>query len=321
MTGDVAGPDSAPRALVYVLVLNWGRPTETLDCLRSLDELTYANRHVLVIDNGSDDGSAAIIAEARPEVEILALPDNLGYAGGNNRGIEVARERGADYVWVINNDVNVDPSALQELVHAAESDPAVGALTTNVATMREGSRVLAYAFRSNDEPVTCEGCELGFHAADGLIGPSLLFRTSALERAGSFDESYFHYFEERDLVERIRRDGWLVGLACNARIDHFDGRSLPFESPQAAYYHLRNYLHHEQKLFGRSPLRVLLEEPQAVRRYLALGGAWRTKDFRSLVAFGRAVVDALRGRFGRRDLGRRFGAPYAWARDTAEARR
>ena len=127
--GESLKTSSFPGApLVYVLVLNRNNWKDTNRCLTSLRLLDYSPRTVLVLDNGSTDSSVLKIQEEFPEFEIIALSENLGFAKGNNVGIRLAMERGADYVWVLNNDTVVNPGALRAMVKKAERDPRIGAV-------------------------------------------------------------------------------------------------------------------------------------------------------------------------------------------------
>ena len=112
--------------LVAVVLLNWNRPADTIDCLSSLDELDYPRVHAIVVDNGSTDGSVDRIRAARPDVEIIEAGRNGGFSGGNNLGVRRALEVGARYVWLLNNDTIVTPGSLSALVARAEADPRVG---------------------------------------------------------------------------------------------------------------------------------------------------------------------------------------------------
>src|SRR5262249_8706207 len=86
------------------------------------------NLHVLVVDNGSTDGSAATIARDFPGVECLALPENRRFAGGNTAGVHLALERGADAIALLNNDTQADPALFEKLLAALDEDPGAGAV-------------------------------------------------------------------------------------------------------------------------------------------------------------------------------------------------
>jgi GT2 family glycosyltransferase len=119
-SGPQDGPLFASRAATQVLVviLNFNGIEDTLGCLGSLRGQTCRDMAVLVIDNGSTADDLGRIATCFPEVEVLALPENLGWAGGNNVGIRQALDRGYEYVCLLNNDTVLDPTALQELLDA-----------------------------------------------------------------------------------------------------------------------------------------------------------------------------------------------------------
>ena len=93
---------------LMILVLNWEQPQKTLECLASLRQADLRGGEILVIDNGSRDDSVAVLRAADPSLRLIALPENLGYAGGNNVGLRLALEEGADRVLVLNNDTTVD---------------------------------------------------------------------------------------------------------------------------------------------------------------------------------------------------------------------
>src|SRR5262249_4020202 len=108
-------PPDPPRiepANVTIVVLNWNRRDDTLVCLESLRQADLGGARVLVVDNGSRDGSVEAIRAAFPEVDVLALPRNEGYAGGNDAGMRWALERGAEAVLLLNNDTRVAPDFL-----------------------------------------------------------------------------------------------------------------------------------------------------------------------------------------------------------------
>ena len=114
---------------VWVLVLNWNGAADTLDCLQSLKRLRYPNAAVVVVDNGSGAGEADGIEATGLACAVLRQPENRGYAAGCNAGIRHGLERGADYVWLLNNDTVVDPRCLDALVAAGEGDARVGLLS------------------------------------------------------------------------------------------------------------------------------------------------------------------------------------------------
>ncbi|HIP87591.1 MAG TPA: glycosyltransferase family 2 protein, partial [Anaerolineales bacterium] len=111
---------------VTAIVVNWNGLEDTIACLASLAEVDYPSLEVVVVDNGSTDGSPALLRQRFPRLALLETGENLGYAGGNNVGVRYVLERGADYVLLLNNDTEVAPGFLRRLVEVAEADPRVG---------------------------------------------------------------------------------------------------------------------------------------------------------------------------------------------------
>src|SRR3972149_12101418 len=101
---------------VAIIVLNWNGKNDTLECLASIDKMDYPSIYVILVDNGSQDGSVAAIQRKFPEVMIVETKSNLGFAGGNNMGIRYALRNGAEYVLVLNNDTIVDPQLIKSFL-------------------------------------------------------------------------------------------------------------------------------------------------------------------------------------------------------------
>jgi hypothetical protein len=218
---------------VWVLVLNWNNWQITIECLTSLQSLEYDNFKILILDNGSTDDSVERIRERFPKLELMELGANLGFAGGNNPGIRAALEGGADYVWLLNNDTTVDPMALRAMVQRAEADPKIGAVGSAVYYSAEPERLQAWGggyikfwlgeHRHFLKPVADEKVQF-------LTGASLLLRRSALESAGMLDEEFFMYFEDTDLCFRLRRGGWRLAVAGDAKVWHRVGATVGTKS-------------------------------------------------------------------------------------------
>ena len=219
---------------VYTIVVNWNRWAKTLECVEALSRVDYPSLRVVVVDNGSDDPPPTELE--REGVEIIASPVNLGYAGGCNLGIRHGLDRSADYLLVLNNDARMDVGALTALVECADGSRENAVLSPRVVDPRgleepgtvrrvspDASR-LRRLVTGDPDHAPCAGCDEGHvHDVFQVRGPCLLFRADALRVAGLFDETYFHYFEEVDLVERIRRAGWRIGFCCGSTITHDKG--------------------------------------------------------------------------------------------------
>lgn len=108
--------------IVAIIILNWNGLRDTLECLESLAMITYPNYELIVVDNGSTDGSAACLRARYPDIAIIENKENLGFAEGNNVGKHALAKR-THYVLLLNNDTIVAPAFLDALVTVAESEP------------------------------------------------------------------------------------------------------------------------------------------------------------------------------------------------------
>jgi GT2 family glycosyltransferase len=227
--GDFDRTPHSVQPLVYVLLLNWNSWEYTTECLASLQNLEYGNWKVLVIDNGSTDGSPQRIREHFAETEVLELGANLGFARGNNAGIPLALQRGADYVWLLNNDATADPAALRAMVEKAEEDPRVGAVGSAIYGMSNPERLQAWGGghinfwlgrgRHFLKPVADE-------KLDFITGASLLLKQDVLESIGLLDEGFFLYWEDSDYCFRMRRAGWRLAVAADSKVWHEESATI-----------------------------------------------------------------------------------------------
>lgn len=226
---------------VGIIVLNWNGWPDTLACLASLGQLDYADCSVVVVDNGSTDGSVQHIRQAYPELDLLESGANLGFGGGCNVGIRHALDQGAEYVWLINSDATVAPDALSELVAVADSDPHLGSVGSVLYEADDPARVQLWGGgRVNlwlGRSVHC----LTAGVPDFISGASVLLRAQALREVGLFDQaSFFMYWEDTDLGFRLRRAGWTLAVAPASRVWHRQSASLGLGNPLLDEYAARS---------------------------------------------------------------------------------
>ncbi len=223
--------------VVFILLLNWNGWRDTHECIVSLKNIEYLNCKLLVVDNDSVDDSVSILKSLHPDLDILSSPSNLGFGGGNNLGIEYAISRGADYIWILNNDTVVSSNALTELVKAVEDDKTIGAV---------GSSILDFDFPHNIQ--AWGGGRVSFFLGSArnlrkpgninyITGASLLVRTSVLEEIKGFDEAFFMYWEDVDMSLRIQSLGWKITVADMSRVYHKESVSLGKKSPSSISYY------------------------------------------------------------------------------------
>ena len=222
---------------VFVVVLNWNGWRDTHACLESLAGLTYPNAHLVVIDNASEDGSETRLRELHPELTLLQSGANLGFAGGNNVGLRYALERGAEYVWLLNNDTLVEPDALTVLVDKMQRDPGLGLCGSTL--LYEAARDTVQALggaRYNRWLGTVQ--HIGEHQARSRTHRRRRSKSSStissarrclasrpfLERVGLLQDDYFLYFEELDWAARARGT-FRLGYASRSIVYHKEGSS------------------------------------------------------------------------------------------------
>jgi len=224
MTTRIPHPSQPP---VHVVVLTWNQREVTLECLRSLAQMTYPDFRIAVVDNGSTDGTAEAIKDQFPDVEIIVNERNLGYPGGCNVGLRYALSQGTEYVFVINNDISVDPAILDELMR--ETAPDVGILTPKIYFASEPKRIWSVGGHRN--PLTLEMNRRGDNELDQgqwdevleqdyLIGCAHLFSRSLLERIGLLDAGYFLYYDDLDICIRAQQAGYRLLMVPRARMWH-----------------------------------------------------------------------------------------------------
>jgi GT2 family glycosyltransferase len=307
--------------VVAVVVSNWNGKEVTEDCLRSLLASDYPDLRVVVVDNGSADGSADYLSLRFPDVVMLRNPVNLGFAGGSNQGIRYALENNADYILLLNNDTVVDRRCVSHLVHTAEGSRLYGALSPKIYYFDPPDR-LWYAggafslWRGVTELWGRKAVDRGQYDAlrevTYVSGCALLARASVLRTVGLLDETFFMYAEDADLSLRIRKAGYRLAYVPMAKLWHKEGFDTRQNSGQAYRYRLyiRNSLWVVTK--HAQPVQLLVAVPyflvNAVLRLTLLSVARR--DLRAAIAPLQGVKDYLQMLFDRdRDLGSAASMP------------
>jgi GT2 family glycosyltransferase len=219
---------------VTVVVLNWNRGDETVTCLESLAQADLRGASVLVVDNGSRDGSVERIRTRFPEQEILRLPQNEGYAGGNNAGILAALRRGAKAVLLLNNDTQVAADFLHPLLWTLNANTRAAAVSSAIMRMDHPDILdIAYldvyfghgiVYQRGVNALPGEGFDTR-KEVDVAVGCSVLMTAEALNHVGILNESYFAYHEEVDWCLRARRAGYQIFYDPYSRVYHGGSKS------------------------------------------------------------------------------------------------
>lgn len=227
---------------VAVVIPNWNGREDLPACLDSLRAQTFPVE-IVVVENGSTDGSAEMLRVSYPDVTVLAQPVNLGFAGGVNVGLRYAMHRGHDHIALLNNDAIAEPTWVQCLVAEMSRDEAVGMVASKFLTI-DGARIdstgecystwgLPFPRGRGEERVDAYDADAEIF---GASGGSTLYRADMLRDIGLFDEDFFAYFEDVDLSWRAHLRGWRVRLAPDAiayhRIGATSGRLPGFTTYQ-----------------------------------------------------------------------------------------
>lgn len=230
---------------VVAIVLNWNGLADTRECLNSLRAAEYDNLRTVLVDNGSAaDEAGTLEREYEDMIEVVRLPENLGFAGGMNAGIRRALEASPDYVLLLNNDVIVEPQFLARLVEQAKRLPKLAAASPKAYFYSEprtiystGGKVSIWrgVARQVGRGQEDRGQFEKVARRDYADGMCMLIPRSALEKVGLFDEQYFAYWEETDWCWRAREAGLRCYYVPQSRIWHKAERS---RSPNARFHYL-----------------------------------------------------------------------------------
>jgi hypothetical protein len=269
------------------IVLNWQQAGVTLQCVAALRAMTAPALDILVVDNGSGDDSIAVLKESQLAFRLLALPENLGFAAGNNRGLQLALDEGYDYALLMNNDAFAAPDMLLELLQETGADIAL--LSPKIYFEAEPERIWfansrqqkhTLDLRDTGEGERDRGQWDNGRDVDYLLGTCLLVNLPVVKQVGLLDERFFFYFEDLDWSIRLRQAGFRLRLVPSAHLLHRVATSTGGGDDSALRrYHLayssvifwRRHAH-----LGSPPLIALFRLLSAVKMVvrLSLTGSW-----------------------------------------------
>lgn len=298
------------QPLVVTVILNTNRKVDTLEALQSLSESTYPEQKIIVLDNASTDGSIAAIQQSYPDVEVIELAQNLGYAGNNNVGIRAALEAGAEWVLVLNEDTVLAPDCLEQMVKLGEQDPQIGIVGPMVYHFNEPQIIQSAGGKMTPGWVSVHlsqneldsGQYPDPHEVDWISGCAIMVRKAVIEQVGMIDARFFYYWEETEWCLRAREAGWKIFHHPQAHLWHKGVQRDYSPGPNVTYYSTRNRLlmlsaHH-------APLTVHIATwLELLRRLISwtVKPRWREmRDHRN--ALWQGMSDFLRKRWGMRPV-------------------
>lgn len=219
---------SQPPQSVTAIVLHWGEPAATARCLRSLLAGASDGLSVLVVDSAAAADWASL--DSRGRIEVLRPARNEGYAGGNNLALRAARERGAEFALLLNNDAAIAPDALSCLLRCAEQDPRIALVGGRLTAPDDPAHDAGSYGRVTYGPFLVaieDGAPAGpARDVEWVSGCGVLVRLAALADIGLMDEDFFLYCEDVDWCVRARRLGYRVLYEPRAVVSHRPPTSL-----------------------------------------------------------------------------------------------
>ena len=236
--------------LISLITVNYNQAAVTCELLESTRKLTYPYFEVIVVDNGSREDPTDMIRQGNyPNVQVIVSPTNLGFSGGNNLGIQYAR---GDYFFFLNNDTEVTPDLLEQLLAPFIANPAVGVTCPKIRFF-DNPTIIQYAGYHPLSRFTGRTWAIGLMETDNgqydqsgptsfAHGAAMMVSREVVEKAGALDEIFFLYYEELDWSARIRRAGYQIYYQATALIYHKESMSVGKASPMKVYYHIRNRL-------------------------------------------------------------------------------
>lgn len=273
---------------ITIIIVNWNGKHLLEKCLASIAKNTkYTNYKLVVIDNGSSDGSVEFLEKSYPDVKLIKNNANLGFSRANNLAIEATE---SDYVFLLNNDTEVMEGWLSESVVLAHSDPRIGIVGSKILYMDMkpqylGDRRIPHHGLMSKLLTKCEKRRDHVKEVFDIQGAAFLVRREAFDKVGLFDEGFYLYSEESDFCCRTRSAGYKVMYTPYSRVKHHKGGSSG-ESDHGYFHRHRSRVRFYLLNFSvaRLTLQLFFEVPVILRSIV---------DWRSHLLF-KAYVENLK---------------------------
>ena len=235
------------QPLVSIITVNYNQSQVTMDCIRTLYELSYSNIEIIVVDNASPSDSPEIIKEKFPNITLICSKENLGFAGGNNLGVRVAK---GEFLYFVNNDTELPKDCIEPLVARMQSDSNIGVVSPKIR-FHHTPDTIQFAGYTPMNYLTMRNNLIGYRQKDlGDFdtakhtpfghGAAMMVRSEVIQKVGLMADIFFLYYEEHDWFERIRYGGFTIWYEPASLIYHKESISTGKESPMKIHYIARN---------------------------------------------------------------------------------
>ncbi|MEM4202701.1 MAG: glycosyltransferase family 2 protein [Candidatus Methanomethylicaceae archaeon] len=251
---------------VFVVVLNWNLKDDTIACIESVLASSYKPASVIVVDNGSLDGSAAYIADHfGKSIDLIVNETNMGFAAGVNVGIRHALAHNADWILLLNNDAIIAPDMIEQLMAVADCRPDIGILGPAIFYYDQPDRVWRLGDRHPgwspipfkiSERVLRKGNEI--LPVDYVTGCGMLIRRQVFSSIGLFDPSYFMYYEDADFCRRAKQAGFSIVCVPAAKMWHKISGSTRTNISYQYYLKTRSRVHFYRRHYSLLALGYLI---------------------------------------------------------------
>lgn len=245
--------------MLSVIVVNWNGRQHLHTCLSALERQTYTEREIVLVDNGSSDGSPDYVEAEFPQVRVLRLPKNLGFCGGNNVGI---RQSQGEWVALINNDTEADPDWLTAslvAIHKEQADFAAARLRLfdqRAYLDTAGDLYFRTGYPGKRGWLLPDGPEYDQNEwVFGACAGAVVYRRTMLDEIGLFDKDFFSLMEDIDLSFRAQLAGYRCLYVASALVYHKVGATVGRDTARRQYWSHRNHWH---VLLKNLPLPLLL---------------------------------------------------------------
>ena len=288
-------------------MVNWNGFDFTRSCLVSLSQVDFPDFSIILVDNASQNQEGERLKKAFPEITLIENQENLGFAGGNNVGIRFALAQGFSHVLLLNNDTEVEPSFLGEMMLAFRKNPKLGVVQPLILFLNERKKI--WSAGGQWIPAFGRSVTLGDREPlvdfrvkspeiDWATGCCMLISRESLLKTGLLNEQYFAYFEDVEWSLRFRKDGFEIGIAEKAVIYHEAGASSKKEhsegtlSPIVFYWNVRNQLYLLRKTLRG--FQIPLGFGYHLGRFILWMGYFLLRGrFKKLKAVARGIRDGL----------------------------